>query len=127
MLHQRARDHRKGADDGRLVRKAGFRAQPGDGRPKAVDDRQSAGDAEQIRQPGKGEFAPRPECSPHGGFADRLAGAAAPEPRSDTLKTGLASEVADALAGNDEFAALAVDMAQHGFGGRNAIQADRGL
>ena len=52
---------------------------------------------------------------------------AAPQPRGDALKTGLAGEVADMLAGDDQFAALAVDMAQHGFGGGNAVQADRGL
>jgi hypothetical protein len=31
-------------------------------------------------------------------------------------------EVANALARDDQFAALAIDMAQHGLGGRNAVQ-----
>ena len=42
-------------------------------------------------------------------------------------KPVLRGEVADALAGDDQFAALAIDMAEHGFGGGNAVQADRGL
>ena len=29
------------------------------------------------------------------------------------------------LAGDDEFAALAIDMAQHGFGGGDAVEPDR--
>jgi hypothetical protein len=52
---------------------------------------------------------------------------AAPQPSGHALKAGLAGEVADALAGDDQFAALAVDMAEHGFGGGDAVQADRGL
>jgi hypothetical protein len=39
----------------------------------------------------------------------------------------LASELGDVLAGNDEFAALAIDMAQHGFGGGNPVQTDLAL
>src|SRR4051812_31619957 len=109
------------------MRQAGLGAQARDRRPKAIDHRKPPRNPEQVRQPRKGAFAPRAEGRAYGGLADRLAGAAAPEPRSDALKTGLAGEVADPLAGNDEFAALAVDMAQHGFGGGDAIEADRGL
>ena len=109
------------------MREAGFRPQPRDRRAKSIHDRQAAGDAEQIRQPGKGAFAPRPERGAHSGFADRLAGSAAPQPGGHALEAGLAGEVADALAGNDQFAALAIDMAEHGFGGGDAVQADRGL
>ncbi len=126
-LHQRAGDDRKRADDGGLVRQARFRAQPRDRRAKTVDDREAARDAEQIRQPGEGAFAARTEGGAYRGFADRLAGAAAPQPGGDALKPGLAGEVADPLAGNDQFAALAVDMAEHGFGGGYPVQADRGL
>ena len=126
-LHQRARDHRKRADDGGLVRQSCFRAQPRDRRAKTVDDRQAARDSEQFRQPGEGAFAPGAKRGAHRGLADRLAGAAAPQPGGDALEAGLAREVADPLAGDDQFAALAVDMAQHGFGGGNAVEADRGL
>ncbi len=66
--------------------------------------------------------AARTAASPIG-----LSGAAAPQSGGDALETGLAGEVADALAGNDQFAALAIDMAEHGFGGGDAIEADRGL
>ena len=39
-------------------------------------------------------------------------------------KLDLAGEAADMLAGDDQFAALAIDMAQHGFGRGNAVQPD---
>jgi hypothetical protein len=126
-LHQRARDHRKRADDRGLVLQPASARSPRDRRAKSVDDRQAARDSEQIRQPGEGAFAGRAEGGAHIGFADRLAGAAAPEPGGHALETGLAREVADPLAGDDQFAALAIDMAEHGFGGGNAVQADRGL
>ena len=61
-----------------LVRQPGFRAQAGDRRPEAVDYRQPAGDAEQIRQPRESAFPARPQGRAHCGLADRLAGAAAP-------------------------------------------------
>jgi hypothetical protein len=39
----------------------------------------------------------------------------------------LRGKIGDTLAGDDEFAALAIDMAQHGLGGGNAVQADLAL
>ena len=81
----------------------------------------------QIRQPGESAVAARAEGGAYRGFADRLAGSAAPQPGGHALKTGLAGEVADPLAGDDQFAALAIDMAEHGFGGGNPVEADRGL
>ena len=127
-LHQRARDHRKCADDGGLMLQSGFGAQSGDGGAETVDDRQAARNAQQApaagqrraRGPRPGRRAPRPRV-------DRLAGPAAPQPGGDALEAGLAREVADPLAGDDQFAALAIDMAQHGFGGGNAVQPDRGF
>ena len=109
------------------MRQSGFRAQARDRGAKAIDDRQAARNSQQVRQPGEGAFAARAQGGAHGGLADRLAGAAAPQPRGHALEAGLAREVADPLAGDDQFAALAIDMAEHGFGGGNAIQADRGL
>ena len=70
---------------------------------------------------------PAPRRGAHRGLPDRLAGAAAPQSRGHALETGFAREIADPFAGDDQFAALAIDMAEHGFGGGNAVEADRGL
>ena len=105
----------------------GFGAKPRDRRAKTVDDRKPPRNSQQLRQPGEGAFAPGAEGGANRGLADRLAGAAAPQPGGDALETGLARQFADPLAGNDQFAALAIDMAQHGFGGGNAVEANRGL
>jgi hypothetical protein len=64
--------------------------------------------------------APRPH-RPAGRFRRSTAG------RGHALEAGFAYEVADALAGDDQFATLAIDMAEHGFGGGNAVQPDRAL
>ena len=56
-----------------------------------------------------------------------LARRAAPQPCGDALKTRFACEVADALARDDQFAALAINMAQHGLGSRNAVQTNLAL
>jgi len=53
--------------------------------------------------------------------------ATAPEPRGHALEAGFAHEIADTFAGDDQFAALAIDMAEHCFGGRDAVQPDRRL
>jgi hypothetical protein len=109
------------------MRKAVFGAQSGDGGAKAVDDRQAAGDSEQLRKPGKGAAAGLAQSGAHRRLADRLARSAAPQSRGHALEAGGAREVADAFAGNDQFATLAIDMAEDGFGGGNAVQPDRGL
>ena len=63
-LHQRAGDHRKRADDGGLVRQPCFRAQPGDRRAKAVDDRKPARDARASPAAGQRRVrAPHPSAA----------------------------------------------------------------
>src|SRR4030088_1114341 len=109
------------------MRKSVFRAQSGDGGPKTIDDRQAPGNAEQVGKPGIGAFATHTQCGAHLGLTDRLAGSAAPQPGGHALEAGLADEVADAFAGDDQFATLAIDMAEHGFGGGNSVQPDRAL
>ena len=42
-LHQRARDHRKRADNRGLMLQSVFRAESGDGGTKTIDDRQARG------------------------------------------------------------------------------------
>jgi len=109
------------------MRKPVFRAQSGDGGPEAIDDRQALGNAEQVGKPGIGAFARHAQCGAHLGFTDWPAGSAAPQPCDHTLEAGFAHEVADAFAGDDQFATLAIDTAEHGFGGGNALQPDRAL
>ena len=127
-LHQRAGDHRKRADDRGLMRQVRF--------PRAIrrsrrgSHRRSTGrgvipSKSGSRAKARSRAAPkaaRTAASPTGWPV-----AAAPQPRGHALEAGLAHEVADAFAGDDQFAALAVDMAEHGFGGGNAVQPDRAL
>src|SRR6185369_10141928 len=114
-------------DDGGLVCQSSFRAKSRDRGAKAVDDRKPARNSQQLRQPGKGALTPRAERAADRSLADRLAGPAAPQPGGDTFEAGLAREVADPLASDDQFATLAIDMAQNGFGGGHAVEANRGF
>ncbi len=109
------------------MRQSVFRAQSGDGGAEAIDDRQAARNSQQVRKPGKGAFAGRAQSGTHGGLSRRLAGSAAPQPRGHTLEAGFAHEVTHAFAGDDQFATFAIDMAEHRFGGGNAVQPDRAL
>jgi len=77
-LHQRARDYRKRADDGRLMLKAVFRAQAGNRGPKPVDDRQAARGRQQVGQPCESALARGTEALADIGFAERPPAGAAP-------------------------------------------------
>ena len=100
-------------------------AQPRDRRAKAVDDRQAAGCRQQVGQAREGALARRAQAGPHIGFGRAILPVAPFQSRAVTLsKARFACEVADVLAGDDQFAALAIDMAQHGLGGGNAVEAD---
>jgi hypothetical protein len=126
-LHQRAGNHRKSADNGRLVVEPALRAQPRDRGAKSVDHGHAARRRQQVRQPGKGALACCAQIGADMGLVRHAPSGAAPKPRGDTLETRLAGEVADEVARDDQLAALAIDMAQHGFGGGHAVQTNLAL
>ena len=121
---QRARDHRKRADDGGLVLQPVLGAKARDRRTKPVDDAHAVRRRQQVRQPREGALARRAQARPDIGFAEGGLAGAVPEPGGDALEARLGGQAADMLAGDDQLAALAVDMAQHGFGRGNAVQPD---
>jgi len=126
-LHQRAGDHRKCADDGRFVLKPVLAAEARHRRSKTVDDRHPARSGKQVGKSREGAFARRPQACAHIGFAERAAGRAVPQPRGDALKARFCGELGDVLSGDDEFTALAIDVAQRGFSDGNPIQTDLAL
>src|SRR5262249_21053261 len=79
---------------------------------------------QQVGQAGEGASACGAECGAYVGLGQRLACRAVPEARGDALETRMACEVADMLACDDQFAALAIDMAQDGLRGPDAVQTD---
>ncbi|MHC2159303.1 hypothetical protein ACVL5V_001724 [Bradyrhizobium ottawaense] len=121
---QRACDHRKRADDRRLVLEPVLGAKSCDRRAKPVDDAHAARCRQQVRQASEGALARKAEARPHIGFGEGGLAGAVPEPGGDALEARLARQSTDMLAGDDQFAALAVDMAQHGLGRGNAVQPD---
>ena len=116
------------ADDGRLMRQVRFRRAIRRWRPGSR--RRSTGRAYCRSRSGSRAKA-RSRAAPKAARTSAsLIGWPVPPLHSRAVtpsKPVLRSEVADALAGDDQFAALAIDMAQHGFGGGNAVEADRGL
>ena len=66
---QRAGNHGKSADDGRLMREPGLGAKACDRRAKSVDDAHAARRRQQLVQPGERTLARGTESSPHIGFA----------------------------------------------------------
>src|SRR4051794_24617801 len=121
---QRACNHGKCADDGRFMLEPILGTQTRDSGTKPLDDAHAARARQQVAQPRKGTFARGTEAGARIGFTERVLAGAVPEPGGDALKARFGGEGADMLAGDDQFAALAVDMAQHGFGRGNAVQPD---
>src|SRR5204863_8144899 len=101
--------HRTRTDDRGLMIEPAFGAQARDRGTKTVDDAHAAGRRQQVGQPGKRTLARGAETGANMSLVRHLACGAAPQPRGDAFKTGLAGEVCDVLAGDDQFAALAVD------------------
>ena len=63
--HQRARDHRKRADDGRLMFEPVLGAQARDRCTKPVDDAHAARRRQQLGQSREGALACRAQARPH--------------------------------------------------------------
>jgi hypothetical protein len=98
-----------------------------DGRAKPVDDPHAVRRRQQIGEPREGTLTRGTQARPHIGLAQRGLAGAVPEPGGDALKARLGGQPADMLAGDDQLAALAVDMAQHGLGRGDAVQPDLAL
>ncbi|MGY3471470.1 hypothetical protein ACVW0I_008341 [Bradyrhizobium sp. LM6.11] len=95
---QRTCDHRKCADDGRLVLQPVLRAKSRDRRAKPVEDAHAACRWQQVGQTRESAFACGTQVRPHIGFAQRGLAGAVPKPGGNALKVRLARQSADMLA-----------------------------
>src|SRR5262245_44420731 len=98
-----------------------------DRRAKAVNDGHAARGRQEIGQAGKRTLAGCAEAGANMRLVGDPAGGAAPQPRGHALETRLAGKAADEIARNDQLAALAINMAQHGFGSGYAVQTNLAL